>query len=641
MTSWRPTKGFAISLIAIAMSLFHLYTGAFGMFDVPVQSGIHLAFAMALILLIRPTPPFPGVGGRALALAYDAVVAAASAAPLWYRFQYLDYLTSGRFEFVTPATPLEIVLGIAFVFAVLDLCRREAGWPLVGIIVAALVFPSISGLPGVLAHEGYPIGIQVDSQYLTLAGIFGIPLSASAEYIAPFIIFGAFLERSGLGQFVIDFAVGLVGTFRGGPAKVAVIASALHGTISGSAPANVLTVGVLTIPMMKRIGYPAYMAGAIEAAASTGGVIMPPIMGTVAFIMAQFTGIPYVTIALYATIPALLYFYGIFLTVHWAAVRHGIGGLERKDLPDWRANFRERGHLLIPLALLLYLMINGYSPQYAVTWSIVAVIAVSWLRRGTRMYPRDVLLALENGAKGTLIVAIATAAAGMIVGVSELTGVGLKLTQAATYVVHSLIIGLVLTMAVTIVLGMGVPPSVSYIVQVAVTIPMLQTFLLQDGMDHDTAVIVTHFFVMYYAALAVLTPPDALASIAAAGVARSPFMKTALHATRVAFVAFIVPFMFVYRPALLTLGTPFDIAKDVLAAMLGIALTSMALEGYALRKLMLWERALCLAAGIGLIFPSSTGDLIGLALFVVLLALQWNKRARGTPPLATSPTKPQ
>ena len=181
MTSWRPTKGFAISLIAIAMSLFHLYTGAFGMFDVPVQSGIHLAFAMALILLIRPTPPFPGVGGRALALAYDAVVAAASAAPLWYRFQYLDYLTSGRFEFVTPATPLEIVLGIAFVFAVLDLCRREAGWPLVGIIVAALVFPSISGLPGVLAHEGYPIGIQVDSQYLTLAGIFGIPLSASAN----------------------------------------------------------------------------------------------------------------------------------------------------------------------------------------------------------------------------------------------------------------------------------------------------------------------------------------------------------------------------------------------------------------------------------------------------------------------------
>jgi TRAP transporter 4TM/12TM fusion protein len=635
MTAWRPNKNTLIAAIAIAMSLFHLYTGAFGMFDVPVQAGVHLAFAMALILLIKPTPPlFAGPAGHAAALTYDAVVAAATAAPLWYRFQYLDYLTSGRFEFVTPLTPLEIGLGVAFVFAVLDLCRRETGWPLVIIIVIALIFPNVPHLPGVFDHEGYSIGIQADTQYMTLAGIFGIPLSASAEYITLFIIFGAFLERSGLGKFVIDFAVGLVGSFRGGPAKVAVVASALHGTISGSAPANVLTVGVLTIPMMKRIGYPAYMAGAIEAAASTGGVIMPPIMGTVAFIMAQFTGLPYVTIALYATIPALLYFFGIFLTVHWSAVRHNIGGLPRSELPDWRANFLARGHLLLPLALLLYLMIQGYSPQYAVTWSIGAVIAVSWLRRGTRMRGQDIVDALINGAKGCLIVAIATAAAGMIVGVFELTGVGLKLTQSATFLVHSLMTGLVLTMVVTIILGMGVPPSVSYIVQVAVTIPMLQHFLREGGMAPDTAVIVTHFFVMYYAALAVLTPPDALASIAASGVAGSPFMKTALHATRVAFVAFIIPYMFVYRPALLTLGTPFEIVKDVLAAMLGIVLTSMALEGYALRRLAWWERALCLAAGLALIFPSTSGDLIGLAIFAVLLAIQWHPWRKVVSPAA-------
>jgi TRAP transporter 4TM/12TM fusion protein len=619
-----PGKGALVSAIAVAMSLFHLYTGAFGLYDVPVQTGVHLAFAMALILLLRPmAAPLPGPAGRAIAIGYDVIVALAAAAALAYRFVNLDYLTAGRFEFVTPLTPLEIALGICLIFAVLDLCRRETGWPLVLIIVAFLIYPSVPGLPGILAHKGYPLGLQIDAQYMTLAGIFSIPLTVSASYIVLFIIFGAFLERSGLGKFVIDFAVGLVGTYRGGPAKVAVIASAMHGTISGSAPANVLTVGVLTIPMMKRLGYPAYMAGAIEAAASTGGIIMPPIMGSIAFIMSQFTGIPYVTIALYALIPALLYFFGIFCTVHWSAVRHGIGGLPREELPDWKDNLRRRGHLLVPVAVLLYLLIDGYSPQYAVTWSLVAVVATSWLRRDTRMGWRDVVAALENGAKGALIVAIATAGAGMIVGVFELTSVGLKLAQASTVLVHTLVVGMLLTMAVTIVLGMGVPPSVSYIVQIAVTIPMLQAFLKADGVTGDTAVIVTHFFVMYYAALAVLTPPDALASVAASGLAGSPFMRTALHATRVAFVAFIVPFMFVFRPALLTLGSPTEIARDVLFAVLGIAVTSVALEGYCLRRLTLLERTLAFASGIALIFPTGSADLVGLALLAVLVAMQW------------------
>src|SRR5690348_8026092 len=411
MRAWRPSKNTLIAAVAVAMSLFHLYTGAFGLFDVPIQSGVHLAFAMTLILLVKPTPPpFAGIGGRALALTYDGLVAAATAAPLWYRFQFIDYLTSGRFEFVTPLTPLEIVLGLAFVFAVLDLCRRETGWPLVTIIVIMLIFPNVPHLPGVLNHEGYSLGIQVDAQYMTLAGIFGIPLSASANYITLFIIFGAFLERSGLGAFVIDFAVGLVGSFRGGPAKVAVIASAFHGTISGSAPANVLTVGPITIPMMKRLGFPAYMAGAIEAAASTGGVIMPPVMGSVAFIMAQFMGVSYSTVALYALIPAVLYFFGVFCTVHWSAVRHGIRGLDASEMPDWKRSLRERGHLFLPVILLVTLMSLDYSPQYCAGYAIIAVVVVSWLRPSTRMGPKAILAALEVGAKGAILVAVATAA---------------------------------------------------------------------------------------------------------------------------------------------------------------------------------------------------------------------------------------
>jgi TRAP transporter 4TM/12TM fusion protein len=639
MTGTASAKGYIVRAVAVAMAAFHLYTGAFGMFDTPIQIGVHLAFAMALILLLCPTkPPLPGAFGRALALGYDLIVAAASALPLWYRFDNYTYLTSERFEYVTPVTPLQFLLGIGLVFAILDLCRRMTGWPLVVIVIAFLTYPFIPNLPGPLAHDVYSLGMQVDAQYLTMDGIFGIPLMASAEFIALFIIFGAFLERSGLGQFMIEFAVGLVGRYRGGPAKVAVIGSALCGTISGSAPANVLTVGVLTIPMMKKLGYPAFMAGAIEAAASTGGVIMPPIMGSVAFLMAQFTGVPYAKIALYALIPALLYFFGIFLTVHWSAVRFKIGGVARNDLPDLKANVRERGHLVLPIILLLYLLSDGYSPQFSVTYSLIAVVVLSWLRPSTRMGLRDILTAMENGARGTLIVAIATAAAGLIVGVFELTAVGVQLAQAAGSFVPTLFIGLVLTMVVSILLGMGVPPSVSYIVQVAVTIPMLQTFLKAGGMNGDTAVIVTHFFVMYYAALAVLTPPDALASVAASGVAGSPFLKTAFHGTRVAFVAFIVPFMFVYRPALLMLGTWQQILWDTSFAVLGVAVMSIALEGYSLRKLTIVERVLAFASGFALIFPDKIFDFVGISLLAVLLLLQWSPWSQAASAGTTHPS---
>ncbi|MEY3553259.1 MAG: hypothetical protein RL735_1607 [Pseudomonadota bacterium] len=626
-----------ISAIAIAMSVFHIYTGVFGTFEVAIQTGVHLTFAMALILLVRPTEPFsflPGKTGLLAARAFDIVIAALALVPMAWRMWSIDYLTTGRFEFVTPVTPLEAAMGLAAVIAILELCRRETGWPLAGIVVVVLAFPFVSGLPWIFRHSGYTLGQSVDAQFLTLAGIFGLPLSASAEYIILFIIFGAFLERSGLGKLIMDVTVGLVGRMRGGPAKVAVLASAMHGTISGSAPANVLTVGVLTIPLMKRLGYPAYMAGAIEAAASTGGIIMPPVMGSVAFIMAQFIGVPYGTIALYAIIPAFLYFFGIFLTVHWSALRHNIGGLPEEELPPWRRTFKENWHTLLPLGVLIYMMVEGYSAQYSVTLAIFACVLSSWFRKHTRMGLRQILEALENGAKGALMVAIATAAAGMIVGVFELTGVSLKFTQVATTIVSSLFVGLLVTMVVTIILGMGVPPSASYIVQVAVTIPMLQVFLKNGGMPAGTAVIVTHFFVMYYSALAVLTPPDALASVAAAGVAKSPFLKTGLHATRVAFVAFVVPFMFVYNPALLTLGTIPEIIEALVLAMLGIAITSIAFEGYLMRRLTVLERLLAFASGAAFIFPGWQSDLLAFGLgaaFLLLHLRPWQSIKFATP----------
>lgn len=627
--SSSPLVGRVTRVVGVAMSLFHVYTAAFGVLDAVLQRGIHLAFAVVLTLLAFAHPRF-GAGrlGTVLTWGFGALVAIGALAPLGWLLANFEYLTEGRIQFVSDLTPVELTLGCMLVVALLELTRRITGPVLPAITIVFLAFPFIPDLPGVLSHGSYPLGENVEVQFMTLAGIFGVPLGASANFIVLFIIFGAFLARSGLGGFIMDFAIGLVGQYRGGPAKVAVVSSAMTGTISGSAMANVLTTGTLTIPLMRKIGYPAFMAGAIEAAASTGGALMPPIMGTVAFVMSEFSGIPYGLIALYGLIPALLYFLGVFCTVHWAAVRYNAGGIPESELPPWRQRLRERGHLIIPLGVLIALLMQDYSPQYSVVYSILSVIVVSWFRRDTRMGPRAILDALEAGAKGAVLVAVATACAGMIVGVFELTTVGVKLAQQGSAIAGTLFVGLIITMTVSVVLGMGVPPTVSYIAQVAVTIPMLQAFLATSGLDEYTARTATHFFVMYFSTLAVLTPPDALASIAAAGVARSPVIKTAVHATRTAFVAFVVPFMFVYRPALLTLGSWEQIVYSVFVAVVGIVVLSAALEGYAFRKLTLAERGLALVAGLALVVPTATFDAVGLGVIAALGGLQLLARRR-------------
>jgi len=626
-------KSYAVRVVAVAMASFHLYTAAFGLLDAVLQRSIHLGFALALLMLIYPHPQFGSSRvGKAARWGLILLIVPGVLLPIGYLIVNLEYLTNGRIQYVSDLTPVELVFGCSLLLGLLELCRRVTGPVLPAICIVFLAYPFIPDLPGVLKHGGYTLSETIEFNYMTLTGVFGVPLAASANFIVLFIIFGAFLERSGLGGFVMDFAIGLVGRYRGGPAKVAVVSSALTGTISGSAMANVLTTGTLTIPLMRRTGYPAFMAGAIEAAASTGGALMPPVMGTVAFVMSEFSGIPYGTIAIYAAIPAALYFLGVFCTVHWAAVRYDAAGLPEDELPDWRAHLRERGHLLIPLVILITLLVKDFSPQYAVTYSILSVLVVSWFRRSTRMGPKEIVEALENGAKGAVLVAIATACAGIMVGVFEMTTVGLKLAQQGAGIAGTLFGGLMLTMTVSLILGMGVPPTVSYITQVAVTIPMLLGMLKASGVDPYTAKVVTHFFVMYFATLAVLTPPDALASIAAAGVAQSPVIKTALHATRTAFVAFIVPFMFVYRPALLTLDSWWAILLAVIYAVVGVVTLSAALEGYGFRKLTLIERLLGFAAGFALVVPHPVLDKIGLALFGVLAAMQlwaWRQRNRG------------
>lgn len=615
-----------IAVIAFFMCVFHLYTAGFGAFESIIQRSIHLAFAMGLVFLIHPGPAFIRRWIRPLPLlVINLILIVAALAPLYYLYANQQELAQ-RFQFVTPVTNVQLIFNFLLIGLVLEACRRVAGWVLPFIIIVCLSYIYIPDLPGVLRHGGYSINAFVDAMYLTSFGIFGIPLGASANFIALFIIFGAFLERSGLGRFIIDIANAIAGQYRGGPAKVSIIASAMMGSISGSAPANVLTTGTLTIPLMKRVGYPPHQAGAIEAAASAAGPLLPPIMGSVVFLMAQFTNVPYSQLIWIALPPALLYLIGIFLAVHWNALKLDIKGLDRSELPNAWHTFMRDGHLLLPIVVLIYFLIDGKSPQYSVFYSILSVLLIANLRRHSRMGVIKIFEAMTNGAKGAVMVAIATAAVGMIVGVFELTGLGLRLSQVAAVTIDSLLFGLFVTMLVSIVLGMAVPPSASYIVQVSVTIPMLIIFLgTIPDISNITVVIIAHFFVLYFSVMAVLTPPDALASIAAAGLAGSGFMRTALTATRIAFVGFSVPYIFVYRPGILLQGDWQTIMLDLIIAVFTVFMISLALEGYLLKRLTVMERLMAVASGVLIIHVNYQTTLAGIGLAVLLLALQMYK----------------
>lgn len=612
-----------IGIVAFFMCAFHLYTAGFGAFESIIQRSVHLAFTLILVFLIHPGPKWATSRvNPAILLLINLLLIVAALAPLYYLLVNQDMLST-RFQFVTPVTTLQWVLAFTLIVLLLEACRRVAGWVLPFIIVVFLAYVFLPDLPGVFRHRGYALNTFVDAMYLTSFGIFGIPLGASANYIALFIIFGAFLERSGLGRFIIDIANAIAGRYQGGPAKVAIISSAMMGSISGSAPANVLTTGTLTIPLMKRVGYPAHQAAAIEAAASAAGPLLPPIMGSVVFLMAQFTNVSYAQLIWIALPPALLYILGIFLAVHWNALKLGIKGLDRSEVPNSWQTFKRDWHLLIPIAVLIYFLMDGKSPQYSVFYSILSVVLVANLRKHTRMGFTKIITAMTNGAKGAVMVAIATAAVGMIVGVFELTGLGLRLSQVAAVTINSLLFGLFITMIVSILLGMAVPPTASYIVQVSVTIPMLVIFLgTIPDLPSNTAIIIAHFFVLYFSVMAVLTPPDALASIAAAGIAGSGFMRTALTATRIAFVGFSVPYIFVFRPGILLQADLPTIVLDLSIAVFTVFMVSISLEGYLLKRLNILERLMALASGAMIIHVNYLTTLTGLGLAGLLLAMQ-------------------
>ena len=504
----------------------------------------------------------------------------------------------------------EVILGVIGILVLAECCRRAVGVPIL----------CVAGVFILYAFVGRHMSLQlvVYNIFYTTNGIIGTPISVCSTYIALFLMFGAFLEATGVANFFIDCANALVGWASGGPAKVAVVSSALCGMVSGSSVGNTVTTGSVTIPMMKKTGYPGEFAGAVEAAASTGGQIMPPIMGAAAFIMAEMTGFEYSKIIVRAILPAFLYFLGIFLGVHFKAKKLGLKGLPREELPKW-GKLLPKIYLLLPLVLLVYMIVSGQTMAKSAIYATIAAIAVSLINKDDRMTPTKFVNGLENGGKNCISIGIACGIAGIISVCITMTGLGGKLI---TYVVSlsngHLIIALFLTMICCIVLGMGVPTTANYIIMASTCAP-----ILINGMGMH--VLAANMFVFYFGIVADITPPVALAAYAGSAIAKAPPMKTAFNATRLAIAAFIIPYIFAFNNAMIFVGddvTVWSVASITISATLGMLSIASGLMGYLIHDLKWISRIALIAGGLLMIIPGTVSDLAGFAVLAAIFILQ-------------------
>lgn len=604
--------GWVVFFGLLAFSVFQLYTSIFGILTAQLQRSIHLGFALALIFLLFPARK-KNLKVKKVAW-YDLLLAVIAVAVGAYWPMMIDDLVNR----VGRLTPMDFYIGIAAILLVLEATRRTVGMPIT-IIAALFMVYALYGpyMPGFLAHRGLDLESLVQTMFFTTEGILGTPLGVSSTFIFLFLLFGAFLVKTGVGQYFNDLAVAVAGKATGGPAKVAIFSSALQGTISGSSVANVVTSGSFTIPMMKKLGYRKEFAGAVEAAASTGGQLMPPIMGAAAFLMVEFIGggITYWDIAKAATIPALLYFAGIWIMTHFEAKRIGLRGLSDEEMPD-RKEVLKKIYLLLPILIVIILMVSGMSIMRAALWSILSTIVVSAVSKETRIGFKDAIDALVDGARTALGVAAATAAAGIIVGVVTKTGLGLKLANGLLDLSGGYLIPtLMLTMVAALVLGMGSPTTANYVITSTIAAPAIILLGVPD--------LSAHLFVFYFGIIADITPPVALAAFAAAGVSGGEPLRTGVNSAKLAIAAFIIPYMFVLSPQLLMIDTTWTyLIWVVFTAISGMLAIGAGIIGYWLRKLFWWERVLGLVGGIMLIYPEGITDIIGLGLFILLVALQ-------------------
>lgn len=602
-----------VQLLGAGMAAYHILQlgGIFGIVTDPQKFyAVHLAFILVLAFLLIPGRR----DGRAAPSVVDWLLILASLVVVVYVFAVFRELT-GRAGLAP--TREDVVVGLLLLLVTVEAARRSTGLAL-PILCAVFILYVFVGpwLPGLLMHKGFRFDTLV-SFLFSDNGIYGVPIGVSARYVYLFILFGAFIEASGIGKFVVHLALSIAGSKRGGPAKVSIITSSLFGTASGSSVANVMVDGVINIPLMKATGFRGAVAGGVEAMNSTGGQIVPPVMGAAAFLMADIIGVPYSRIAVAAIGPALLYYVAAYWMIDLYAASSNLHGLPRAQLPRFRAVLFQHGYLLLPLVILLYLIMGaGASPFRAALWALASTLVLSWLRADTRLDFRKIVDAMEDGAKRTIEIGITCAAAGIIVGVLSLTGLGGKFSELLIDLAAGrLLPALIATMVVAIILGMGMPTTAAYAIGASVLAPAL--------IKLGVAPLGAHMFLLYFAVISAITPPVALASFAAAGLAKAPMWDTAIQAVRLAIAGFIVPYMFVYGPAILVGQAPWQ--HTVLALATGtigtLCLAGVAI-GYLLRPASLLERLLLLPAALLLIRPGWLTDGLGLGLLAVVVVLQ-------------------
>lgn len=621
--------GTIATVLAIAMSAFHFYTAGFGVLLASRQRALHIIFAFVLGFLFYPRSSKSRKDKPEI---IDYVLILLTVIVFGYLFMFPEQIARKA----GAVSQTDLILGITAILLTLIITRRVVGSALPIVAIVFLLYAYFGPyMPGLLAHRGFSINRIVSHMYLGLEGILGIPLGVSATFVFMFILFGAVLDKTGVGKFFIDIAFAATGFFRSGPAMTAVLASGLMGSISGSSVANTVTTGAFTIPLMKKTGYKPYFAGAVEATASTGGQIMPPVMGAAAFIMAEFTGISYGQIIIAAAIPAILYYFAVGIMVHFEASKLGIQGIPREQLPSARKILRREGYLLIPLLSIIYFLVAGYTPTkaafYAIVLSLVIAVVVGLIRNKNKFGIKELLGAMESGAKGAIGVACACACAGMIVGVVTLTGLGLRIAELiVTMAGGNLLLTLFFTMIASIILGMGLPTTAKYIVLATMAVPALIRL--------DVNLMAAHLFILYFGVVADITPPVALAAYAGAGIAGASPMRTGFQAVKLALAAFIVPYLFAIDPSLILVENVsggvinflpiWQAIPIIISAILGIVCLAAAVEGYLIDRTKIWERLPLAAAALLLLKPGLVTDGIGLAVLILVYLLQKARRSK-------------
>lgn len=609
-SSYRTHGGLMGKLVTgllLIFCIFQLSTTMLGTLPAQLQRMVHLGFVVVLAYLLYPARKKDRTKNKTSPL--DMVLAGGFfGCVLYYVLSYRELVgRAGAYN------NMDVAVAILGVLLVMEACRRVVGLPII-IIASVFIAYALAGpyMPGFLSHRGYSIKRLFTYLFFTTEGVIGTPLGVCATFIFLFILFGGILEATGIGQFFIDICNAVAGFAPGGPAKVAVITSALEGTVSGSSVANTVGSGSFTIPLMKSLGYKPEFAAAVEAAASTGGQIMPPIMGAAAFLMAEAVGVPYMTVAKAAIIPALLYFTGIWMTVHFEAKKLGLKGVPRDQLPKVGPLLKARFHLILPL-LIIVGMLSVRTASMAAMSGIIAAVIIPNLRKSTRVSLKSMVNAFINGTRGVISVACACGVAGIIVGVVTMTGLGQTLMEGLlTFSGNNMLITLFFVMITSLVLGMGVPTTANYLITSAIAAPVI--------MQLGVPALAAHLFAFYFGILADITPPVALAAYAGAAIAGSNPLKTGIMATKLAFAGFIIPYIFVLSPSLILINTTgFEVVHILITSMLGMLGISTGVTGWIFRKTTVLERLMLVLGGLLLIDPNLITDMVGF----VLIAIPW------------------